>query len=54
MDHLSVPELQISQDLKRVSGVLNNMLQEQAEYAEGVLPSSPGIPPAVFGAGGPM
>lgn len=58
MDHLSVPELRVSQDLKRVSGVLNDMLQEQAQSAEGagesLLPSSPGIPPAVFGAGGPM
>ncbi|KIJ92489.1 hypothetical protein K443DRAFT_434836, partial [Laccaria amethystina LaAM-08-1] len=52
MDHLSVPGLQVSQDLKRVSGVLNDMLQEQAEGAG--LPGSPGIPPAAFGAGGPM
>ena len=55
MDRLSVPELRVSQDLKRVSGVLNDMLQEQALSAEGAgLPGSPGIPPAVFGAGGPM
>ncbi|TFK40135.1 6-phosphofructo-2-kinase-domain-containing protein [Crucibulum laeve] len=47
---LSVPSVKISQDLNRVAGVLQDM-QDQGELQP---LSSPGIPPAVFGAGGPM
>jgi len=48
LNRLEVPG-QVSQDLKRVSGVLQDMQDS------GMLqPFSPGIPPAAFGAGGPM
>ena len=47
---LSVPGTKVSQDLKLVSGMLQNM-QESGQIP---VPFSPGIPPVAFGAGGPM
>ncbi|KAF5327775.1 hypothetical protein D9619_004559 [Psilocybe cf. subviscida] len=47
--HLFVPGQKISQDLKRVSGVLRDM-QKSGELQ----PTSPGIPPIAFGAVGSM
>ncbi|KAF8952489.1 6-phosphofructo-2-kinase-domain-containing protein [Flammula alnicola] len=47
---LSVPgSVKVSQDLKLVSGVLQNMQDSGM-----IQPYSPGIPPVAFGAGGPM
>ena len=55
-DRLSLPGLKVSQDLKLVSGALQDFQDKMQKRAEsGMLqPYSPGIPPAVFGAGGPM
>lgn len=44
----SVPALKVSQDLRLVSGVLQDMKDSMM-----LQPASPG-PPAVFGAGGSM
>lgn len=44
-----IPTLKITEDLTRVAGVLQDM-QDAGELQ----PMSPGIPPAAFGAGGPM
>ncbi|KAF9000715.1 6-phosphofructo-2-kinase-domain-containing protein [Cyathus striatus] len=46
----SIPSLQISQDLTRVAGVLEDMQNHGELYPT----ASPGIPPVAFGAGGPM
>ncbi|TFK28157.1 fructose-2,6-bisphosphatase [Coprinopsis marcescibilis] len=50
-------DLQVSEDLQRVTGVLHDMAAA-GEFEELVptkaMPLSPGIPPAAFGAGGPM
>lgn len=43
------PALKLSQDLHLVSGVLQDMKDSGT-----LQPSSPGIPPVAFGAGGPM
>jgi len=53
-NHLSVP--QVSQDLKLVSGALQDFQDAMQQGTDsGMLqPYSPGIPPATFGAGGPM
>ncbi len=45
----TAPTLRISDNLTRVAGVLQDM-----QAAGELQPMSPGIPPAVFGAGGPM
>lgn len=44
-----IPTLKITEDLARAAGVLQDM-QDSGELQ----PMSPGIPPAAFGAGGPM
>ncbi|CAA7268194.1 unnamed protein product [Cyclocybe aegerita] len=49
--HLTVPGTKVAQDLKLVAGVLQDM-QDSGQLP--LDPMSPGIPPAVFGAGGPM
>jgi len=47
-NHLSVPSREVTQDLTRAATVLQDM------QSKGMIPNSPGIPPAMFGAGGPM
>ena len=47
--HSVRPALKLSQDLLLVSGVLQDMKDSGT-----LQPASPGIPPAAFGAGGPM
>jgi hypothetical protein len=44
-----IPTLKITEDLTRVSGVLQDM-----QAAEEIQPMSPSIPPAAFVAGGPL
>jgi len=44
----------VSQNLKRVSGMLLTMQESAAAAEAGVALLSPGIPPVAFGAGGPM
>lgn len=52
-NHQSVPT--VSQDLKLVSGALQDFQDAMQQGTDTMLqPYSPGIPPATFGAGGPM
>jgi 6-phosphofructo-2-kinase/fructose-2,6-biphosphatase 2 len=55
-DRLSLPGLKVSHDLKLVSGALQDFKDSMQKRADsGMLqPYSPGMPPAAFGAGGPM
>lgn len=51
---LSTPGV-IVENLKRVSGALQDVMDRDAALKKAfTIPPSPGIPPAVFGAGGKM
>lgn len=50
--YLSLPSRKVAQDLTRAADVLENMQLREAEKL--AVPGSPNVPPALFGAGGPM
>lgn len=50
---LPKPNRELQQDLHRVSGVLQDMADAE-EFDVKLTPASPGVPPAAFGAGGPL
>lgn len=49
----SIPNSRVTDDLHRITGVLRDMADAE-EFDVTPTPASPGVPPAVFGAGGPL